>query len=249
MHYFVGWDVGGWNCENNANSRDALVVLRQTDEVGAPLVVVGSVFRGNIRNLINTQSSLAGIINQCCKTCIEEDDAITIAIDTPLGLPDATVRLANQGIHVSNVPDSYDANPYLYRKTELWLFKKGFTPLSAIKDMIGSQATKGMHLIAKLGLKPSESACGVWTAGSISAIETYPTPVMTSAKAMSLYSSMQLPLLNHDDKVHAVYCALIAYLFASQKDALLPPENDPPLTEGWIWMPFDAARKPVSVHP
>ena len=24
---YIGWDVGGWSCEHNANSRDALVVL------------------------------------------------------------------------------------------------------------------------------------------------------------------------------------------------------------------------------
>ena len=25
--FFIGWDVGGWNCEKNAKSRDALVIL------------------------------------------------------------------------------------------------------------------------------------------------------------------------------------------------------------------------------
>lgn len=25
--YFVGWDVGGWNCDNNSESRDAIVIL------------------------------------------------------------------------------------------------------------------------------------------------------------------------------------------------------------------------------
>ena len=24
---FIGWDVGGWNCDKNPTSRDALVVL------------------------------------------------------------------------------------------------------------------------------------------------------------------------------------------------------------------------------
>jgi predicted nuclease with RNAse H fold len=244
MQYFVGWDVGGWNCENNDNSRDALVVLKETGEADHPLAVVGTVFRGNIRNLINSQSSLAGVVNQCCKTTIGADDAITIAIDTPLGLPEATVRLAKDGAHVPTVPDSYDANPYLYRQTELWLFKKGFTPLSAIKDMIGSQATKGMHLIAKLGLKSAITSCGVWTAGGITAIETYPTPAMTSAAAKAIYATVQLPPLNHDDKIHAVYCALVAYLFAKKKDVLIPPEGNPPLSEGWIWVPTDAARNP-----
>jgi hypothetical protein len=27
VNYFIGWDVGGWNCEANPNSRDAIVIL------------------------------------------------------------------------------------------------------------------------------------------------------------------------------------------------------------------------------
>jgi hypothetical protein len=25
--FFIGWDVGGWNCDKNRESRDALVIL------------------------------------------------------------------------------------------------------------------------------------------------------------------------------------------------------------------------------
>src|SRR5271165_5881069 len=213
MHYFVGWDVGGWNCEKNPGSRDALAVLGQDGEV---LRVCGQVFRGNLRRDINEHSDLADIVNARCKTGICPDDHITIAIDTPLGLPIAIEALLRGEGLPSEVPDSYSENPYLYRQTERWLFSKNFPPLSAIKDMIGSQATKGMHLIRKLGLKPSSDRCGVWSNGKVTAIETYPTPCKGPlCSTVKLFSSLQQPgLLNQDDKIDAVYCALIAYLFA-----------------------------------
>ena len=25
--FFIGWDVGGWNCDKNGESRDAIVIL------------------------------------------------------------------------------------------------------------------------------------------------------------------------------------------------------------------------------
>lgn len=239
MHYFVGWDVGGWNCERNRASRDALAVLvREQDG----LRLSGQVFRGNIRRDINEHSELAPIVNARCKTKIGPEDHITIAIDTPLGLPVALAALVRGEVLPSVVSDSYSQNPYLYRQTERWLFSKGFPPLSAIKDMIGSQATKGMHLVRKLGLQTSDDRCGVWSNGNVTAIETYPTPCKgPRCSAVRLFSELRHEgLLNHDDKIDAVYCALIAYLFAQKPDDLIGPVDNPPTSEGWIWLPADA---------
>lgn len=239
MHYFVGWDVGGWNCDKNPSSRDALAVLvRETGE----LRLSGQVFRGNLRRDINERTTLADILNERCKVKLGPDDRITIAIDTPLGFPVAIAALIREEVLPSAVPGSYGENPYLYRQTERWLFSKGFPPLSAIKDMIGSQATKGMHLIRKLGLEPSKDRCGVWSKGNLTAIETYPTPCKGPAcSAVKLFSTLQVEAtLNHDDKIDAVYCALIAYLFAESPDELIGPVDSPPPSEGWIWIPADA---------
>ena len=239
MHYFVGWDVGGWNCERNPASRDALAVLVHQDD---RLQLLGQVFRGNLRRDINEHDELLKIVNARCKTEIGPDDHITIAIDTPLGLPIAIAALVTGHAIPCAMPDYYGENRYLYRQTERWLFSKGFPPLSAIKDMIGSQATKGMHLIRKLGLKPSPDRCGVWTSGNITAIETYPTPCKRpGCSAVKLFSTLRdESLLNHDDKIDAVYCALIAYLFADEPNSLIGPVDSPPATEGWIWVPVDA---------
>lgn len=240
MHYYVGWDVGGWNCDGNPKSRDALAVLRKGQ---SSLAICGQVFRGNIREQINQHNDLASLINHRCKTEIAADDPITLAIDTPLGLPSALAALVQGGELPATVPEDYSMNPYLYRQTEQWLFEKGFSPLSAIKDMIGSQATKGMHLIRRFGLKVSKESCGVWRHKVVTALETYPTPCKGSRKATTLFSALNGGALNHDDKIDAVYCALVAYLYAEEPQELVGPQECPPVPEGWIWIPADVVAK------
>jgi len=69
--------------------------------------------------------------------------------------------------------------------------------LSAIKDMLSSQATKGMHVLAKCA--PKIEICGVWTDGhSFRAIETYPTTCRDSTVVKGLLEGCQP--LGHDDK-------------------------------------------------
>lgn len=235
--YFVGWDVGGWNCDKNPNSRDAIAVLQETS---GSLVVKGSVFRGNIRDSINKHSSLHEIVNGACKTAIQANDEIVVAIDTPLGFPKAFQDLVHSLIPVKEVPSNYSHNPYLYRQTERWLFENGYAPLSAIKDMIGSQSTKGLHLLAKLGLKSVE--CGVWNVGTVTAIEAYPSPSKGSQFLSNVYANLGKTFVT-DDRVDAVFCALIAWLFATNRSMLSEPVDCPPDGEGWIWVPRDVMGK------
>lgn len=84
---------------------------------------------------------------------------MTLAIDTPLGFSDAFVQLITQSEAAASIEAS-NTNPYLFRRTEHYLFGQGLSPLSAIKDMIGSQTTKGMHVLARFALRIVE--CGVW---------------------------------------------------------------------------------------
>lgn len=234
MHYFVGWDVGGWNCDKNRNSRDALIVL---SKLSGPLAMCGKPFRGNLRKQFNEHKTLEGIVNDACGTEIQSSDNITIAIDTPLGFPVAIEGLIKGEQVNDELPKSYSENPYLYRRTERWLFEHGFSPLSAIKDMIGSQATKGMHLLRLLGLETSSESCGVWTDGRITAIETYPAVCQRnggSPSFMDLVSS--LSVTGHRDVCDAACCAAIAYQFVHDPTALIPPQGNAPPSEGWIWV-------------
>jgi len=241
MHWFVGWDVGGWNCDRNRNSRDALAVLSRQDD---RLTACGEIFRGNIRQQINEFDTLVEIINERCETEIIADDSITLAIDTPLGMSNALVALLTGGPIPDTIPPSYSENPYLFRHTEQWLFENEYSPLSAIKDMIGSQSTKAMHLLRKLGLRTSAEQCGVWRRGTVTAIEAYPTTCKRSQRMTQLFTSLNLELMEQD-KTDAVYCALVAYVFATERDSLVAPQGNPSPSEGWIWIPVDAFNHPA----
>ena len=49
--FFIGWDVGGWNCDNNGENHDAIVTL------DAGLGIVGKPWRGNLRTRINAANT------------------------------------------------------------------------------------------------------------------------------------------------------------------------------------------------
>jgi hypothetical protein len=232
--FYVGWDVGGWNCDKNGKSRDALAIL------DAGLAIVGKPWRGNLRAAINdatTASDWIAALFALCKAGRPDDGArVTLAIDTPLGFSEAFVRLVT-GLEHAGPMGSSETNPYLFRQTERFLFERGLKPLSAIKDMIGSQATKGMHVLGKFA--PKVAGCGVWTDGAaLTAIEAYPSGCKGSATIAGLRSG-HAPL-GHADEEDALTCALIGYLHAERREALAGPPDTVPVSEGWIWVPKDA---------
>jgi len=235
--YYIGWDVGGWNCERNANSRDTIVIL------DAALNIVARPWRGNLRECIARASTtgdwLKTLFAKCGAVYPHQPMAVTMAIDTPLGFSDEFVALVTRQGHVE--PDEISGlNRYLFRQTERHLYERGLHPMSAIKDMIGSQATKGMHVLAKYA--PQIESCGVWTNGhGFHAIETYPSACRNTKAMQSLLAGRES--LGHDDKDDARVCALIAYLFASDRGALEGPDATVPCGEGWIWVPTDSDRK------
>ncbi|MGA8146781.1 MAG: hypothetical protein WB870_04295 [Gallionellaceae bacterium] len=235
--FFIGWDVGGWNCDRNANSRDAIIIL------DSKLTIVGKPWRGNLRNAINEGSNTREWIRKLFFHCEADSPRtainITLAIDTPLGFPKDFIGLVTRLRHVKSVENS-DTNPYLYRQTERNLFEQGLKPLSAIKDMIGSQATKGMHVLAKF--TPDSVSCGVWTDGDmLTAIEAYPSACKESASITAL--RQRFLSLQHEDEEHALTCALIAYLFAERREMLVAPDMTVSKSEGWIWVPKDVVTK------
>lgn len=230
--YFIGWDVGGWNCDMNGKSRDAIVIL------DAYRGIVGKPWRGNLRSTINAAADsaafTAALFALCGAQATVGDTPVTLAIDTPLGFSQEFVRLVT-GLQAAGALGSSGTNPYLFRQTERWLFEHGLKPLSAIKDMIGSQATKGMHVLARFA--PTLVRCGVWQGGSLTAIEAYPSACKTS----STIHALQEPFgkLAHDDLDDALTCAFVAWLFSVQPEKLAPPAETVPLAEGWIWVPRD----------
>lgn len=247
QQYYIGWDVGGWNCDRNSRSRDALVILDQDR------AILGTPWRGNLRETLNTAETSRDWLTALFALCKVGPPAlnagIVIAIDTPLGFSDAFTRLATRLEAAGPVGDS-KTNPYLFRATERFLFDRGLTPLSSVKDMIGSQATKGMHFLARFA--PDVTACGVWSDGAgLTAIEAYPSACRKSSLIDELtaqYVTIERNELqkmewiegfDHEDKRDALTCALIAWIYTHDPDALAQPGPDVPASEGWIWVPMD----------
>ena len=232
---FIGWDVGAWNCEKNGKSRDALVVLNTNAEP------VGKAWRGNLRDTLASCNSLPELLQALSRLCdftLADNQPVVIAIDTPLGFSADFVALL-QGTASSTHFKASSENPYLFRETERFLFAYGYSPLSAVKDMIGSQATKGLHLLRKFGLAPDNAA--IWRSGNITAFESYPSVLKKSALVQrfieKLQQTPQWPAW-HDDCKDAAYCAIAAFLYQQQPDGLATPYFDASV-EGWIYVPKD----------
>ena len=91
--------------------------------------------------------------------------------------------------------------------------------------MIGSQATKGMHVLAKFA--PQIESCGVWTDGAgFRAIETYPTVCRNTKVIKTLLNGQNK--LKPDDLEDARICALVAHLFATERSTLEGPNDKVP---------------------
>lgn len=247
MKLYVGWDVGGWHCDKNASSRDALVITRLCD---GQVAVVGKPWRGNLRSILmdNSGDALVAAMLDLCDVASDPVTEVVIAIDTPLGWPSAMMRLA-QGGATSFVSATDGENPYTRRATELALIQRGYAPLSAVRDMLGSQSTKGLHLLRAAGLQ--EISPGVWRRGekegrTVTAIETYPAVALQTDRLRDLQADVlgrtqgglrsgEKPL--HDDIRDALACALVAYLFAERPAMIEPIPSEVPTGEGWIVLP------------
>lgn len=231
----MGWDVGGWNCDKNGRSRDAIVILNSKSRI------VGEPWRGNLCQAINESANTPAWIAalfRLCGTEAPDTASVTLAIDTPLGFSEAFLALVGHLQPAGPIGESH-TNLYLFRQTERYLFERGLKPLSAIKDMIGSQATKGIHALSKFA--PCIESCGVWTdRKKLRAIETYPSGCRHTPVVKARLKGQQ-PLA-HDDLDDARVCAVIACLFATHRSTLNAPLPETSSREGWIWLPKELAR-------
>jgi hypothetical protein len=230
----IGWDVGGWNCDKNTKSRDALVVL------DAQLGLMGKPWRGNLKPLLNQAVSadqfVLGLLARCKVPIGLPLEEVVVAIDAPLAFPAGLLALLAGDVHQQQL-GSNATNPYLYRFTERRLAEPLYTPLSVVKDMIGSQSSKAIHATRRFA--PIQQALGIWSDGrTLRMIETYP------AACRRRFSKGAIPMLasiiGHDDIVDASLCAWVASRFMHAREELEGPTQDAPRDEGWIWLPQDA---------
>tara|TARA_R100000935_G_scaffold31251_1_gene51782 strand:+ start:5752 stop:6489 length:738 start_codon:yes stop_codon:yes gene_type:complete len=227
---FIGWDVGGWNCDKNPNSRYALVVL---DTAGA---IIGQPWRGSLRQTINAATYAADFLTAILTLCkLPANPArVTLAIDAPLGFPAAFAALITGGLAQLDIGRSA-TNPYLYRLTERRLVDEGITALSAVKDMIGSQSAKAMHAVARF---TTPITSGVWSDGAgLTIIETY--PALCRKRSSGSFNDLASATTSREgDILDAGVCAHIAHAYALRRDWLEGPTPDAPVSEGWIWAPL-----------
>ena len=125
---------------------------------------------------------------------------------------------------------------YLFRLTERRLFPN-VRPLSSVQHMIGSQATKAMHVVAKYCC-PDRTRVGVWSDNRcLQAIETYPKLCRLRA-GDALRRDRPAQIGNGpDDLSDAWVCAWIARQFVLSPQTLEYPVCATPPSEGWIWAP------------
>jgi len=233
--FFVGWDVGGWNCDKNPRSRDAIVVLDEHQKL------VGKPWCGNLRSDIFRASTASDWVQRLFRLCDvpwPKRPLVTMAIDAPLGFPEDFLRLIKKE-QIVEATERSGENRYLFRQTERLLFEQGHRPLSAVKDMIGSQATKGMHVLSKFAT--IEQSCGVWTDGEFFwAIETYPA-IWRESRLLQEFLEKECSdgrsWEENKDAQDARICAFVAFLFANWRGKLEGPSVDVPISEGWIWAP------------
>ena len=233
MIVFVGWDVGAWNCDRNASSRDALVVL---DEEGRK---IGQPWRGNLRQTINEATDGTDFAARLLALCgLTRADHVIVAIDAAMGFPVAFTQLINGGAPVGDIGVSA-RNPYLRRRTELSLLAEGIRPLSPVQDMIGAQATKAMHVAARFAQR---TGTGVWSDGvGLTLIETY--PALCRLRSPGSFNTLTKEMTSlEQDILDAEVCAWVAKAFFLCPDALEPPTPDTPVNEGWIWAPKKGAK-------
>jgi hypothetical protein len=141
------------------------------------------------------------------------------------------------------VPSAACHNPYLFRDQERALFERGRGPLSVVRDMIGSQSTKGMHFVRAIGARHRQT--GVWMTDDecVTVIETYaPRRQIGSASLKSEADRIARVLRTGNvvrgaDTRDAVMCALVAGLFVEDRTALEAPAVGAAADEGWIWLP------------
>ena len=234
--WFIGWDVGAWHCDSG-NSRDAIVILTPDNSI------VGTPWRGNLRQHINQCSTTDQWVKKLFSLCKCNDKwsgsgNVTLAIDAPLGFSDAFLKLVTQSKVADAHVRDFKTNPYLFRRTERFLFERELRPLSAVQDQLGSQATKGIHVRASFA--PELVSCGVWKGGSsLTIIEAYPSACNESRIIQELREQCLTPEFGQQDYHDALTCAFVARLFTMQRQALLSPEEIP-ACEGWIWVPNDA---------
>lgn len=249
---FFGWDVGGWNSDEGT-SRDALFALEGTSLNKLSICGSGRGYRPSPSapfrdELLHSRDpsfllELLGIQRMKRR--------VVLAIDAPLQWSTSFVELI-QGRLPKEVPGNIAAeNPIVFRLTERLL--ADFSVVSAVRDRIGSQATKAQFFLRQFGANPVRpgvfSMENGWTV-----VETFPRvarmDLTTRRRVERFFPEVfpnglgEKPAPADCDLRDALLCAYIAAVFElGEKDELVRPllsQISAAESEGWIWRPSAA---------
>ncbi len=166
---------------------------------------VGQPWRGNLRQALNPATTAADFLTAILDLC---------KLPPPIGAK-ATIAI--------DAPLRFPA-----------AFAR-LIPLSAIKDMIGSQSTKAMHAAARYARR---IAPGIWSDGThLTLIETY-TAICRSRARAALNDLATATTARESDILDAEVCVQIPRVFVQRPDRFERPPSDAPASEGWIWAPL-----------
>ena len=262
-NYYIGWDVGAWECSSGHNkSCDALVVMNDEEMLGfhrdnmsvSIQEVCDAATPEKPRKLIESWFDMCEIPDR-----YSADASYFIAIDTPLGWPKAFTTLMNRKLDSTwkyVETESNVENKLLFRRTERELGGS----LSGVVHAIGSQSTKGMALLCAVGAELQ--TWGIWKVDNVTLFETYPKPCLRSKAFVAWMSRLNLnrdirkwynpvnketnkkerTLLSQDDTFDAGVCACAARAFAKSRPELKQPPTIDAASEqdeGWIFYPED----------
>ncbi len=290
--YYVGWDVGAWGCAKTmfaASSQDCITILGEDgkllfawmgnicdyNQTSSLIGLLNSLIKENKKNPSN-KNIIINLIKKVDKDkdekYIKDTDKLIIAVDAILGMPKQALRLfqlnetigAKEGDLLNSDGDLLNSDDewktFVFRLVERNLHHK--SPLSVLKDMLGSQSTKALFTLKRWGFTWSEESF-IWKNGDNIALETYPSAASSNVikivnEELQLvegseikYGSKEQYIAKLDAKIDddekrwldlndSLICANIAKEFVKNENELCHPsdnEIDDAKQEGWIWLP------------
>lgn len=190
----------------------------------------------------------------------ELDSPILLALDAPLGWPEALS--AELALHSAGNAISQKADKMFRRSTDSFVKNQiGKQPLDIGADRIARTAHATLNLLQEIRQSTREDICLAWNSefdARIAAIEVYPAATLVSYNLPSMKykkveeeSTRQEIILNlrqyidigqfenilrkDADVLDSVVCVLAAGNFLTSK-AMSPPNLELAKKEGWIWV-------------
>lgn len=274
--YFVGWDVGAWNCEKTKfadGSQDSVVVLKKNcEDIDLQFAWMGNIYEREETNF-NSWCDFLKILISDKKNVIFHNKELfndieknkcnfVVAIDAILGCPQAAYNIWNLREPLDNNKNiGYNKANFIYRTTENVIQS---TPLSVVKDMLGSQSTKALYLLKTMGMNWNEKTFQ-WRKDDDIAFETYPAAAASNYATFELLKSKEIYIGKHQgyydyinkniidikklkkaknkysDFIDALVCAQVA----TTENLSAPSEKETAAAqkEGWIWLPRNDAKE------